>query len=97
MLKPDDIHSLTDFKRRTADHVRAMRKSGRPRVLTVNGRAELVVADARAFGALLEALEKAEATAGILEGRRDAAAGRARPAAEVLREVRRSLRRRKAS
>lgn len=35
-----------------------LRRSGRPEVLTINGKAELVVQDAAAYQRLLEALEK---------------------------------------
>ena len=38
-----DIHSLTDFKRNTSDYVKQMKKTKSPVVLTVNGKAELVV------------------------------------------------------
>ena len=41
-----DIRSLSDFKRNTTDFVREMKESGKPVVLTVNGRSELVVQDA---------------------------------------------------
>ena len=42
----EDIHPLTDFKRKTGDFLKKMRKTKRPVVLTVNGKAELVVQDA---------------------------------------------------
>ena len=38
-----DIHPLTDFKRNTSDFMNRMKKTRRPVVLTVNGKAELVV------------------------------------------------------
>ena len=34
------VESLTNFKRRTADYVKTLRKTGKPIVLTVNGKAE---------------------------------------------------------
>ena len=42
-----DIHPLTDFKRNTSDFIRRMKKTKRPLVLTLNGKAELVVQDAK--------------------------------------------------
>jgi hypothetical protein len=53
MIQIDDIYSLTDFQRNVKAHLRAIKKSGRPRVLTVNGRAELIVQDAKAYQKLL--------------------------------------------
>ena len=50
-----DIHSLSTFKRDTAKLVRQLKKTGQPVVLTVNGKAELVVQDAESYQKLLEA------------------------------------------
>lgn len=40
-----DIQSLSTFKRDTAKIVRQLKKTGRPVVLIVNGKAELVIQD----------------------------------------------------
>ncbi len=63
-----DIRSLSDFQRNTKEHLRDMERSGHPRVLTVNGKAKLVVQDARSYQKLLAQLEEAE-TVRILRGR----------------------------
>jgi prevent-host-death family protein len=55
-----DIHSLTDFKRRTSDLVAQLRKTKRPIVLTVNGRPEVVVQEAEAYQQLLDRLAEIE-------------------------------------
>ena len=39
----NDIRSLSDFKRNTVDLLHRLRKTGHPLVLTINGKAELVV------------------------------------------------------
>ena len=41
-----DIQSLSTFKRDTAKIVGQLKKTGQPVVLTVNGKAELVIQDA---------------------------------------------------
>ena len=41
-----DIHSLTDFKRKTSEFMKQLKETGSPVVLTINGKAELVVQDA---------------------------------------------------
>jgi prevent-host-death family protein len=56
----EDIHSMTEFKRRTSEFVARLRKTGRPVVLTTNGRAEIVVQDAAAYQKLLEAAHRLE-------------------------------------
>ena len=80
----EDIRSLSDFKRDTAAALKQLRKSRRPMVLTVNGRAEMVVQDAASYQATLDALDRAEANEGIRRGLEDMAAGRTRPAHEVI-------------
>ena len=57
MINIDSIQSLTDFKRNTNESVEKLRRTGRPIVLTVNGRAELVVLDAKAFQDIVDQME----------------------------------------
>jgi prevent-host-death family protein len=63
-----DIHSLSSFKRNTFEFIEQMKQTGEPVVLTVNGKAELVVQDAESYQKLLDALERLEAVAGIKQG-----------------------------
>lgn len=79
-----DIHSLSDFKRRTAEFMTRMKKSRHPLVLTINGRAELVVQDAAGYQRLLELAEQAEMLEFLRESREDIEAGRTEPALEAL-------------
>ena len=58
MIRPKDIGSLTDFARNTKAHLQRLRRTGRPQLLTVNGKAEVVVQNAAAYQRLIEALEK---------------------------------------
>lgn len=60
MINLQDIHSLTEFARNTREHARRLKKTGRPEVLTVNGRAEFVVQDAKAYQELLDLAAQAE-------------------------------------
>jgi prevent-host-death family protein len=80
----EDIHSLSDFKRRTPDFLKRMKKSGHPVVLTINGKAELVVQDAASYQRLLELAERAEMLEFLKESRADIEAGRTEPAVEAL-------------
>jgi hypothetical protein len=60
MIKIQDILSLTEFHRHTREHIARLRATGRPEVLTINGRAELVVQDASAYQDLLERIQRDE-------------------------------------
>ena len=72
----EDIRPLTEFKRDTARFVSRLKDTGRPSVLTVNGRPELVVMDARAWQEVQDLLDYAGAVAGIRTGLEQARAGR---------------------
>jgi len=88
MISLKDIQSLTDFKRNTAEFVKKIKKSGNPLVLTVNGKAEIVVQDAKAYQEMLERIERAEAVAAIHKGVEEFERGEGRPAREALEELR---------
>lgn len=63
-----DIDSLSNFKRNTSKFVKQMRKSGTPVILTVNGKAKVVVQDAESYQKTLELIDRAEAIEGIRQG-----------------------------
>ena len=83
-----DIHSLTDFKLRTPEFVQQLKANGQPVVLTINGKAELVVQDATSYQALLDIAEEAKVLEGIRRGLEDVRAGRTQPLDEVFGEIR---------
>lgn len=86
----DGIDSLTNFKRQTPEYLARLRKSGRPVVLTVNGKAQVVVQDASAYQKLVDAAAKAErdeTLAAIRAGLDDARAGRTKPARTALKAL----------
>ncbi|MBD2773429.1 type II toxin-antitoxin system Phd/YefM family antitoxin [Iningainema tapete] len=86
-----DIHSLTDFKRRTSEFVEQIKETKHPLVLTVNGKAELVVQDAESYQKLVEAAEFRETIEGIRRGLEQMKQGQGRPAEEVFAELRQKL------
>jgi prevent-host-death family protein len=88
MISVKDIQSLTDFKRNTAEYVKKIKKSKKPLVLTVNGKAEIVVQDAAAYQAILERIERAEAAEAIRKGMESFERGEGRPARGALEELR---------
>lgn len=62
-----DIQSLSTFKRNTNEIIKQMKVTGSPLVLTVNGKAELVVQDAEAYQKLLAKIDHLETLAGKRE------------------------------
>jgi prevent-host-death family protein len=79
-----DIQSLTTFRRRSGDFMKQLKKSRRPVVLTVKGRAAAVVQDAEAYQRLLDIAARADAEEGIRQGLEDARTGKVRPAREFF-------------
>jgi hypothetical protein len=84
MIAVEDIRSLTDFQRNTKAHLRRLKSTGRPAVLTVNGKAELIVQNAAAYEETLDAIR------GIQRGLDEMAAGKGEPARKVLDRIRAS-------
>lgn len=82
MIALEDIRSLTDFQRNTKSHLKRLKATGRPEVLTVNGRAELIVQDAAAYEETLDAIR------GIQRGLDEMEAGKGEPARKVLDRIR---------
>jgi prevent-host-death family protein len=80
----NDIQSLSHFKRNTALVLKQMKDSGNPVVLTVNGKAEVVVQDAAAYQRLMALAERAEMMEFLRQAKADADAGRTVPAREFL-------------
>ena len=84
MIEFSDARPLAEFKRDTERHIRRLKKSGRPEILTVAGREEVVVQDAASYRKLLEALDESQAVAGIRRGLRSMKRGAGRPMREAL-------------
>ncbi len=60
MINLKNIHSLTDFKRNAKDFVEQVKATKMPLILTVNGKAEVVIQDAETFQAMTERMQQAE-------------------------------------
>jgi PHD/YefM family antitoxin component YafN of YafNO toxin-antitoxin module len=82
MISVKDIRSLTDFQRHTKAHLKRLKSSRRPTVLTVNGKAELIVQDAAAFEEMLDAIR------GIQRGLDAMKEGTGKPFRVALDEIR---------
>jgi predicted transcriptional regulator len=92
-----NIHPLDHFKRNTAEFRERLKETGQPEVLTVDGKAELVVQSAAAYEALLDRLDYVETLEGIREGLADADAGRLKPLDEAFEDIRREIDKRRKS
>jgi prevent-host-death family protein len=82
-----DIRPLTEFKRDTSRFISHLKETGRPSVLTINGKPELVVMDAEAWQQAQEQLEYAQAVAGIQRGLDQAHNGQGVDAGEFFKSL----------
>lgn len=81
----EDIRSVTELKRHTRDILQQVRRTGRPIVLTVSGRADAVLLDVKTYENHLCAAKMA----GFLEeAEKDVTAGKTRPMRKFLKEFR---------
>ena len=87
MVQVTDIHSLTDFQRNVKAHLKHLKETGRPEILTVNGKAAVVVQDAESYQRLLDLVEQAEAVEGIQRGLDDMKRGRTRSMRAAVEEL----------
>ena len=86
MLTLSNIHSVTDFQRNPKGILGKLKKSKSPLILTVNGRAELVVQDAKSYQLLLDKVAAAEDLEAIRRGLEQSIAGEGRSSEEFFRE-----------
>ena len=82
----EDIRSVTDLKRNTRDILDHLHATGRPIILTVNGRADSVLLDVRVYERQLQAANLAKL---IVPAEQDMEKGRTRPARDFLKEFKR--------
>jgi prevent-host-death family protein len=81
-----DIQSMTTFKRNTSGLMKRIRKTGRPLILTVKGRAEVVVIDAASYRDVADHLDT---IASIRRGLAQARKGMGRSVDEVFDDLER--------
>jgi prevent-host-death family protein len=83
----EDIRSVTDLKRHTREILDHLHATGRPVILTVNGRADSVVLDVRVYEKLLQAGNLAKL---IAPAEQDVESDRTRPARDFVKAFKRA-------
>ena len=88
MIDVREVRSVTEFQRNLKGYVGRLKETKTPLVLTVNGRAELIVQDADSYQELLDRLERAETVAAIRQGMEQFERGEGIPLKQAERRVR---------
>ena len=91
MIDLREIQSVTEFQRNLRFHVKRLKGSRSPMVLTLNGKPELVVQNAEAYQELLDEVEQARFVNAVNAGIKEMESGLGRNAGEALGELRTRL------
>ena len=81
-----EIESMTTFKRNSSAFLNRIQKTGRPIVLTVRGKAEAVILDAKTYQGISEHMDS---VARIRRGLAQVKKGLGRPSGDVFDELER--------
>jgi PHD/YefM family antitoxin component YafN of YafNO toxin-antitoxin module len=92
-----EITSPSSSNQTTSEFIRQLKESGYPVVVTLNGKAELVVKDAGSYQRLLELAERAEEMEALKVAVEDMREGRGEPIEEMFAEMRAMLAEKRAS
>ena len=88
MIDLREVRSVTEFQRNLKGYIGRLKEKKTPLVLTVNGRAELIVQDADSYQELLDRLERAETIAAIRQGMEQFERGEGIPLKQAERRLR---------
>ncbi len=80
----NEINSLSNFKRNTSEFLEQLKETGKPIVLTINGKAELVVQDAGSYQKILELTERLETIEALKPAIEEMKAGKGESAETVF-------------
>jgi prevent-host-death family protein len=83
----EEINSLSNFKRNTSEFIEQLKETGKPIILTINGKAELVVQDAESYQKLLEISEKLETIEALKPAIAEMKEGKGESAEKVFAEL----------
>jgi PHD/YefM family antitoxin component YafN of YafNO toxin-antitoxin module len=87
MIDLRNIRPLSDFQRNAKAHIKRLKRTGKPEVLTVNGEAQVVVQDAASYQKLLDQLGSGSTHAMLREGIAQADRGEGRPMREAIEDI----------
>jgi prevent-host-death family protein len=96
MEREQETHSLTELQGNPAGFLAQLKATGRPVVLTVNGKAEMVVQDAESYKRLLDLARRQETVQAVKEALASVDRGEGRQADEAFEELENEMRARKA-
>jgi PHD/YefM family antitoxin component YafN of YafNO toxin-antitoxin module len=91
MIDLGHVHPVTDFVRNYKSFPSRIRETGKPAVLTVNGRPEFVILDTESYQAIANELEQSRFIRAVNEGIEDMNAERRQPLNLAFAQIRAGL------
>ena len=76
MIDLKEIHSLSDFQRKTKLYIEHLKTSGKPQVLTIKGNPEIVLQDAKSYQMMLDYIDNLESLVGRERGLKEMQQGK---------------------
>jgi len=76
MLSTGDIYPVSDFNRKPAEHIKRVQETKKPEVLTVNGKAAVVMVDPESYDQLTQAAELSKTLEQIAHAKAEIAEGK---------------------
>lgn len=89
MFTSDTIHPISEFNRKPTEYIKRLKETGQPEVLTVNGKAEIVMQDVQAYE---EAMSLLHSLRQIAKTKKEHEEGSALPAKEGFEKLKDRLR-----
>lgn len=88
MITMDSIHPVSEFSRKPAEYIKRLKETKKPEILTVNGKAQVVVQDAQAYEEMTELLDSIKQ---ILKSVKDIEEGITKPLDEAFSDIKQRL------
>ena len=91
MFTTRDIYPVSDFNRKTSEHIKRIRETRKPEVLTVNGKAAIVLVDPESYDEMTQNQELLQSLKNIAIANEQHENGQSKPAKQVYQELKEEL------
>lgn len=91
MYATTDIYPVSDFNRKPAEHIKRLKETRKAEVLTVNGKAAVVMVDPKSYDRLMQDADLLKTLKTIAIANEQHENGQSQPAKEVFEELKKEL------
>jgi len=91
MLTTSDIYPVSDFNRKPSEHIKRLQETKKPEVLTVNGKAAVVMLDPESYDQLSQDAELLQTLENIRLAKAEYETGNSKSVQQVFNELKSEL------